>query len=238
MICSATLCSDADVSDLSTPEGRLSWARARAYSDARQFADAVGVHPTTYRAYESGQNGFGKHVVKFAAKLKVPVEWLLEGGPTPDTPAPKPEPPEPANDLDMVGIHHLTQFYGLGAAFSDTLADIKATDIEVLKFPKVWIETITWSPPELLMWARVKGDSMLPTIDDGDLVLLDRSQTRIKERDALWAFTVGEQSSIKRLRVKGDRVVILSDNPAVPPDEEMLDHINIVARVIFVGKRK
>ena len=136
------------------------------------------------------------------------------------------------DDIEMVGIQHIDLAYGLGATFVDG-----PVDIEVLQFPQVWVRTITRSPAELLTWSRGRGDSMAPTIHDGDLVLLDRSQTHVLEQDALWAFTVGDVGAIKRLRVKGDRYQILSDNPSVPADEEPIDFVNIVARVVFVGKR-
>ncbi|MFZ3484182.1 S24 family peptidase [Sphingomonas sp. 3-13AW] len=135
-------------------------------------------------------------------------------------------------DVHTVGIQHIDLAFGLGATFADS-----PVEVEVLQFPQQWVETITLSPAELLTWTRGRGDSMLPTIDDGDLVLLDRSQREVKEQDAIWAYTIGDIAAIKRLRVKGDRYQIFSDNPAVAPDEEPIDFVNIVARVVFVGKR-
>ncbi len=140
--------------------------------------------------------------------------------------------PAPAADVDLVSIPMIDLAYGMGATYTDS-----HVEVDVLNFPKVWVETITFSPPELLTWARGRGDSMAPTIHDGDLVLLDRSQRRVTEQDALWAYTVGDLGAIKRLRLKGDRMIILSDNPNVPPDEEMVEAINIIARVVFIGKR-
>ncbi len=136
-------------------------------------------------------------------------------------------------DFDMVEIQQIDLAYGMGGMFTDV-----PIEIDVLNFPKIWVETITYSPPNMLTWARGRGDSMLPTISDGDVVLLDRSQTRVAEQDAIWAFTVGDVGSIKRLRIKGDRYIILSDNPAVPDDEEHQDFVRIVGRVIFVGAKK
>lgn len=144
-----------------------------------------------------------------------------------------PEPMAAADEFEMVGIQHIDQAYGLGATFTDS-----HITVEVLQFPKVWVDSITTTPPVFLTWTRGDGDSMEPTIHDGDLVLLDRSRRKVEERDAMWAFTVGDIGSIKRLRVKGDRYQILSDNPSVDPDEEPIDFVNIVGRVIFVGKRK
>lgn len=137
------------------------------------------------------------------------------------------------NDLPMVGIQFIEQDFGLGATFTNDHAQV-----DVIQFPKVWVETVSISPPSLLTWATGSGDSMSPTIEHGDMVLIDRSKTDVDEQDQLWAFTVGDTASIKRLRRKGDRYQIFSDNPSVRPDEEPIDFVRIVGRVVFVGKRK
>lgn len=207
---------------------RLAWAREKAgFATKAAFAESIGMAPVTYRAYEAGQNGFAKFASTFARRLGVTAEWLLEGGPT--QAVARVELPQ---TVELVDIQQVDQAYGLGATFADG-----HVEVEVLQFPKTWVEAITTSPPALLTWARGKGDSMAPTIHDGDLVLLDRSQRRVTEQDGLWAYTIGDLGAIKRLRVKGDKVIILSDNPAVPPDEEPAELINIIARVVFIGKR-
>lgn len=74
--------------DLDSPSGRLRWAREQAgFSEAADFARAVGVKEVTYRAHESGQNGFARHADRYAEKLKVEPSWLLYGG---ETTAPAP----------------------------------------------------------------------------------------------------------------------------------------------------
>src|SRR3546814_6423882 len=63
MICSVPLCnvSRMDSNDLDSPGKRLKWAREKAgFQQAGDFAKRVGVHPTTYRAYENDQHGFAK----------------------------------------------------------------------------------------------------------------------------------------------------------------------------------
>jgi phage repressor protein C with HTH and peptisase S24 domain len=134
--------------------------------------------------------------------------------------------------IEMVGIRYSDADFGLGAVFTD-----EVPQIELLQFPRAWVESITYTSPMLLSWVRARGSSMKPTINDGDMILLDHSKRKVEEQDDIWAFTVGETRAIKRLRVKGDRYQILSDNPAIPPDEEPIDFVNIVGRVIFVGSR-
>ena len=137
-----------------------------------------------------------------------------------------------SGEIEMVGIRFSDAAFGLGATFADEPASI-----EVLQFPKAWVESITFTSPALLSWVRARGSSMKPTINDGDMILLDHSQRKVEDQDDIWAFTVGDTRAIKRLRVKGDRYQIFSDNPAVDPDEEPIDFVNIVGRVILVGSR-
>lgn len=78
------MCNDAFMAQTDTMGGRLRWAREQAgYADAAAFARVVKVHATTYRAYENDQNAFAKRAPEFAAKLGVPTDWLLRGGPMP-----------------------------------------------------------------------------------------------------------------------------------------------------------
>jgi phage repressor protein C with HTH and peptisase S24 domain len=107
----------------------------------------------------------------------------------------------------------------------------------LLHFPRAFIESITLSPPSSLTWSRGRGDSIAPTISDNDLVLIDRSQRTLREQDAIWALTIGDMAMVKRLRVRGEKVTILSDNDRVPPDDAHPDEVNIVGRVIFIGRR-
>lgn len=198
-----------------------------------ELARRVGVNQSTINGLVKGDQRSSSHLHRIARELGTSIAYL-EGetdDPSIDAVA-RPSQEEVAGQLDLVGIDQIDLAYGMGASFTDGPIETR-----VLHFPKAWIERITSSPPRELTWTTGRGDSMAPTIHDGDLVLLDRSQRRILERDALWAFTVGDLGSIKRLRVKGDRVLIYSDNPTVAPDEEPIGEVNIVARVIFVGKR-
>ncbi len=181
----------------------------------------------------SGKAYGSAHLHRIARELGTTAAYL--DGETDDASegaAPSPTLASIAEHLDLVEISQIDFAYGMGATFADG-----HVDVDVMHFPRPWIEAITSSPPALLTWASGRGDSMAPTIHDGDLVLLDRSQRRVVEQDALWAYTVGNFGAIKRLRMKGSRVVILSDNPSVPPDEELAEEVNIVARVIFIGRR-
>lgn len=78
---------------------------------------------------------------------------------------------------------------------------------------------------------------MQPTLQDGDIVLIDHSMRTVREQDAIWALTVGDVAMIKRLRVRGEMVRLLSDNDRVPTDDVFHEEINVVGRVVFIGRR-
>lgn len=198
-----------------------------------ELARRVGISQTSIYNLVAGRAYSSAHLHRIARELTTTAEWLTGETDDPDLGAlPAPTPELMAEQLDLVGIPQLDVAYGMGATFVDG-----PISSQLRMFPRTWVEAITSSPPELLAWAQGRGDSMRPTIQDGDMVLLDRSQRRIDEQDLIWAYTVGDLGAIKRLRVKGDRLVIMSDNPSVSDDEEPIDLVNIVARVVFIGRR-
>ena len=204
------------------------------------LADVLGVERSVANKVTNGHVAINPRKITAIAKLLgvTADEMMFRAGFTAEPPIAEELSADEATkathqDLDMVEIQMIDLAYGLGATYADS-----AVEIDVVQFPKVWVQQITHASPAHLTWTRGRGDSMSPTIEDGDLILLDRSQTRVEEQDAMWAFAIGDINAIKRLRVKGDRYQIFSDNPNVLPDEEPQDFVRIVARVVFVGRRK
>lgn len=245
MICSATTCNTRIMTDeIDTPHERLEWARKRAgYADKAEFAKAVGIHQTTYRAYENGQNGFAKLAPTFAKRLGVTVEWLLEGDhPKPTTPPPpKPEvvSDQPImrgiyDDVDGVFVRQVDLSYAMG---DGTNLEDYFEETAILFDPN-FLRTLTRAPVERLFVAKGDGDSMFPTLINDDQVLIDTTQRRLNLQDRLWACSLHGAGMIKRLRVIGEGVVeIRSDNPAIGNREVSLADLYIVGRVIWVGRR-
>jgi phage repressor protein C with HTH and peptisase S24 domain len=139
---------------------------------------------------------------------------------------------EATGQLDLVAIGEVDLAYGLGGTFTDG-----PVEVQTHHFPRAWVESITRTPPSMLTFARGRGDSMQPTLQDGDMVLIDRAQRTVREQDAIWALTVGDIAMIKRVRVRGETVHILSDNDRVPPDLAHFEEVNVVGRVIFIGRK-
>lgn len=86
-----------------------------------------------------------------------------------------------------------------------------------------------------LALVTVAGDSMEPTIRDGDIVVIDRS-IRAIERDGVYIFTLGNETFIKRLQRMPDSILVNSDNPLytawkIHPDQGHELHVH--GRVIW-----
>lgn len=196
----------------------------------REFADEVGmdpaklqrrlgIPPSSFDNYWKGKRVWPTETLAdLAEQLQVSVDAILGA--------------QGSEPLDMVTVNEIDLAYGLGGTYSDG-----PIESQVLHFPRTWVESITATPPQLLTFARARGDSMQPTIQDGDIVLIDRSIRTIREQDAHWALTIGEIAMIKRVRVKGERVAILSDNDRIPPDDVHHEEVNVVGRVVFIGRR-
>lgn len=242
MIYNATLCNALRMidDDLDSPGGRLKWARERAgFSDAAQFARAIKMNPITYRAYEVNQNGFAKHASRFAIKLRVPTDWLNEGGPIPDGDAP--DPPTPGEfgtpevlehySIELVRQVDIRYSMGDGAIIEDY------PETGFLPFNRGFLDLFTRASADKVFIAGGQGDSMEPTIRRDELLMIDTTQNRVAQQDQIWALSYAGAGMIKRLRrlAKG-KMLILSDNVSVPPQEVDEDDVFIVGKVVWASR--
>lgn len=238
MICSATpfSVSRMDDIDLETPGGRLKWARIQAgYAQAKDFASRVGVNPTSYRAYENNQNGFAKLAHEFADRLSVPAKWLLKGGDLEHGVAVEVEDQFAlqAKEMGLSLVPELELGYSMGggSVFSDYQRK------GVVPFNRDWLRAFMRGTFSDLFAARGSGDSMQPTLLDGDIVLIDTAQKRIDQQDRIWALSYGDLGMIKRVRrLPGGTYRIMSDNPSVSPIEATDEEMHVVGRVVWIGR--
>ena len=107
-------------------------------------------------------------------------------------------------------------------------------------FDPRWLKAITPSPSSKLSLIRVEGDSMAPTLNAGDDILVDHDDPRDGLRDGIYVLRVDEALLVKRLAIHpfGGRVTVQSDNPTYPdwPDRA-LDELACIGRVIWAGRR-
>ena len=107
-------------------------------------------------------------------------------------------------------------------------------------FDERWLKALTPSSPSNLSVVRVEGDSMTPTLNAGDDILVDLGDAGDRLRDGIYVLRIDDALVVKRLALNpvGGRVTVQSDNPAYPdwPDCS-LDEIKPIGRVIWSGRR-
>lgn len=107
-------------------------------------------------------------------------------------------------------------------------------------FDAGWLRALTATPGERLTMIRVDGDSMSPTLDAGDDILVDHDDPASGLRDGIYVLRVDGALHVKRLAIHpfGGRVTVQSDNPTYPdwPDRA-IDELTCIGRVIWVGRR-
>jgi hypothetical protein len=92
--------------------------------------------------------------------------------------------------------------------------------------------------PENARLLTAAGDSMRPTIEDGEPLLVDIADTDVID-GRIYVFTIGDQVLVKRLRRLGNRLLMRADNRDLYPDEEevpMIEPVRIIGRVRWVGR--
>ncbi|MBO9711405.1 LexA family transcriptional regulator [Sphingomonas sp.] len=89
--------------------------------------------------------------------------------------------------------------------------------------------------PEAASMIRVAGDSMLPTLEDGDEILVDRDRRRI-ESDGIHVARIDGELVVKRLRPTVGGVEVVSDNPDYPVRVYALRDVEVIGRVVWLGR--
>jgi len=90
--------------------------------------------------------------------------------------------------------------------------------------------------PAAASMIRVQGESMLPTLADGDEILVDRDRCRLAARPALYVLRIDGVVMVKRLRALGAEVEVVSDNPAFPARLCAAEEVEVIGRVVWLSR--
>lgn len=104
---------------------------------------------------------------------------------------------------------------------------------------KDWLRVASASTTENLAVVKVDGDSMQPTLADGDWILVDRGHTHVR-RDGVYALAFNGACWIKRLTInfKNKRFQVISDNAVYPMQELTEEELTILGRAVWIVGRK
>lgn len=218
---------------------RIKYARERLGISQTQLAKRADVSQGAISQLESGSAVSSKYLPQIAQALGVPVEQLTEtaggtfshmaeyvkvGGDAPGT-APS------AEEYEIIPQYDVTGSCGNGAMIGDV--DVKGG----LVFRKGWLEGLG-ANTKALATIYAQGDSMAPTIEDGQVLLVDTTET-VPRSSKIYLVCIDGQLYIKRLINMFDGWFLRSDNtdkaiyPDIPISSEQLSRVDIQGRVIW-----
>lgn len=236
-----------------SPGKRLALFRKSLGMNQRAFAVALGFSPSRIGTIESGSAEPSRSFLqRISERYDVSADWLLHGqGPQHHSPEKgftgrikRIEPPDTTKpnygdfryegeEFKMIPKMDLSVSAGNGLIpASDGYQDAKA-------FSTSWLSRNQING-DLAVLVKVEGDSMMPLIPDGSLVLVNSGEKAVLQK-GIFAFNRDGVSFVKRLEPVGIRedgrpvaLLIIAENPAYPPETlsgSQMNEIHVVGRV-------
>ncbi len=203
-----------------------------------ELARRVGIKQPSINRLLQGEVQNPRFLHLIARELETTVDYLTGGADSPDASSRaladprrdfREQPPFSPKEFGLVAIKEIDLALGAGGTYLD---DGAVMEVERY-FPLQWLREFTDAPPEMLAFARLRGTSMKPTIDNGAIVIIDLRRRRIDEQDEIWAIGVAEIGMVKRIWANADgSYKIKSDNPAVGAETAHDDEMFVLGRVV------
>jgi phage repressor protein C with HTH and peptisase S24 domain len=165
-------------------------------------------------------------LVNLARAARVSIEWLATGQDAAEGEAQK----AGSDDYLHLPRNSVRSSVGRGTVQSRQIVDYLAFNTE-------WLRRRFGVDPKHLMLMEAVSDSMSPTIDEGDLVLVDLRDPRFRH-DGVYVLRTSGELSIKRIQRRPDgKLIIRSDNSAYEPTVVAADGVNVVGHAIWIAGR-
>lgn len=133
--------------------------------------------------------------------------------------------------VDWVDVPRLTVGASAGPGASAADEDVLGT----IRFAARWLRALGLQAP-MLSTIAVTGDSMEPSLRDGDEILVDRTPGPL--RDGIHVVRLEDTLLVKRLDTgQPGRIVLRSDNPVYPPIDCRGADLQVIGRVVWKGGR-
>jgi len=185
----------------------------------KDVAEALTIPQTTFATMKKRNSIPFKEILEFCANKKLSINWLFFD-----------------QAIEMLA-EETDRFFQV-----HYFADVRASagggafnfeeDYEVLSIDRTIMGNIVPTSNEILEAINVDGESMEPTLQDGSIVFIDRSQTNIN-KDGIFVASTTAGLFIKRIRQRADGMIeLISDNKAYSPEIITADEIQIVGKVV------
>lgn len=223
----------------------------------KAFAEELTINPETLGGYERGDSVPDlDFLASYKQRFSVNLDWLVAG----DGEMFDPRVLDPAmgtgsflheilkqqreqekalparlTTADFVNLPE----YDVRASAGRGLIPLNEMPVSETAFERGFLRNLGGAPDHcFIMWST--GDSMLPTIPDNSLLIVDASQT-IVDHGRIYVFGVGNAVLVKRAKWRMDgKLELTSDNlsgnyPVETFYADRVEDLNVIGRVIFIG---
>jgi SOS-response transcriptional repressor LexA len=185
----------------------------------KDVAEALAIPQTTFATMKKRNSIPFKEIMEFCANKKLNINWLFFD-----------------QAIEMLSdetdkffkIHYFSDVRASAGGGAFTFDE----NYEILTVDKTIINSIISSSTKHIDAISVDGESMEPTLQDGSIVFIDRTETNIT-KDGIYIASTTAGLFIKRVRQRVDGMIeLISDNRAYSPEIMLADEVQIVGRVI------
>jgi SOS-response transcriptional repressor LexA len=185
----------------------------------KDVAEALAIPQTTFATMKKRNSIPFKEIMEFCANKKLNINWLFFD-----------------QAIDMLSdetdkffkIHYFSDVRASAGGGAFTFDE----NYEILSVDKKIMNNIVLSKGQQIEAINVDGESMEPTLQDGSIVFIDRTQTNIS-KDGIYIASTTAGLFIKRVRQRLDGMIeLISDNRTYSPEIMLADEVKIVGRVV------
>jgi len=204
----------------------------------------MGVSPSAFRKWLKGEaEPSRERLVALADAAQVGIAWLTKGeGPESTFDAGEAAQRRPrsanhtvTNEADFLLLPKRPEAVAAGPA-----TPIPPTGSEYIAFKHEWLRSVFGVEPEDLSLEVAIGESMQPTIHDGDLLLIDTSDRHFRNF-GIYVMEIEGERLVKRVQRKLDGTLLLiSDNEIYETDRispERAVDVVVLGRVVWAAGR-
>lgn len=210
-------------------------AEKRFKNNYSEFARAVGVAQASLARWVKGEADPSRmNLIKIADASGVNLEWLALG--IGDMDEAKPQAVkhdinlQASNDETFIEIEDCREvrLSAGGGAFNNGYEEITTTKVE-----RAWLQSRRLKAKDCAMFL-VSGESMYPTLKDGEEIIVDRSKRELTE-GKIFVLNHNGSMLVKKVQFTYGGVELISDNPSYRPlklDTEEANSLVVIGQVV------
>lgn len=189
----------------------------------KQLADALNISTMAVGNLINGTTKKPRNLLEIAEILEVDPKWLQTGELSDQMFSQEAE--SKMIVIDMLNIE--------ASAGNGAVGDLVEIVSKLHYVPEQFYAHFRGINPETIRVINIRGDSMHPTFNSGDMIFVDIN-THYFDGDGVYVFCYKGDLYVKRLQKLGDHILVISDNPTYKEwtiSEENYEQLHIQGKV-------